>query len=263
MTGNAIKTLRSKKGLTQRQLAEMAGTSQQQVQRIEAGVQDARLELAKRLADALGSPLSEVFPSQRTSDSRGSIPIDIETDPFEEAGIDPDPSMHTVLIGLEGGDEHAFIVSSREAKRIQRCFLSKDREGFVVFDTSSHRHAVNYDQITYGRFLFDPGMEEPEVDDDPRSEMDVWFKGASEPVAFGIDYDVRGADPEDPGNLGGMFFNLETPFYEDEPITFEDEDGEDVILFRRQVSLMSVPLEYTSLELLDAQIEGMREDEEL
>jgi DNA-binding XRE family transcriptional regulator len=62
---NRIQELRTALGLTQRQLASMVGTSQQQIQRLETGLQAARLDLAARICSALGKPIQQVFPATK------------------------------------------------------------------------------------------------------------------------------------------------------------------------------------------------------
>jgi transcriptional regulator with XRE-family HTH domain len=58
----AVRHLRTTRGLSQRQLAQAAGTSQQQIQRIETGHQSVRFDLATCIADALHASLTNVFP---------------------------------------------------------------------------------------------------------------------------------------------------------------------------------------------------------
>lgn len=60
---NRIKALREKRGLTQSQLAELAGTSQPQIKRLENGERELTVEWATRLAGHLGTtPVSLLFP---------------------------------------------------------------------------------------------------------------------------------------------------------------------------------------------------------
>ena len=49
-SGNRMRELREAKKLSQRQLAEQVGTSQQQIQRIETGLQAARIDVAVKIA---------------------------------------------------------------------------------------------------------------------------------------------------------------------------------------------------------------------
>ena len=58
--GGLIRDARKHRGLTQTQLAEVLGTSQSAVHRIEAGNQNLSLEMVTRIAEALESPLISV-----------------------------------------------------------------------------------------------------------------------------------------------------------------------------------------------------------
>ena len=58
--GGLIRDARKHRGLTQTQLAELLGTSQSAVHRIEAGGQNLSLEMVNRIAEALDSPLISV-----------------------------------------------------------------------------------------------------------------------------------------------------------------------------------------------------------
>ena len=58
--GGLIRDARKHRGLTQTQLADVLGTSQSAVHRIEAGNQNLSLEMVNRIAEALDSPLISV-----------------------------------------------------------------------------------------------------------------------------------------------------------------------------------------------------------
>jgi putative transcriptional regulator len=59
---NSIRTLRFFAGeMTQQALAEKAGVSRQTIIAVEAGKYSPTLELAFRIADAFGKPITEVF----------------------------------------------------------------------------------------------------------------------------------------------------------------------------------------------------------
>ena len=62
MIQNNIKQLRTQLSITQRELAYMVGTSQQQIQRIETGKVAAKLGIAQAICSALDKPLNIVFP---------------------------------------------------------------------------------------------------------------------------------------------------------------------------------------------------------
>ncbi len=80
--GGLIRDARKHRGLTQTQLAEVLGTSQSAVHRIEAGNQNLSLEMVNRIAAALDSPLISVGASgpihlrvQGGTTLRGSIAV--------------------------------------------------------------------------------------------------------------------------------------------------------------------------------------------
>lgn len=54
--GQRIKTIRTKKGLTQEQVAEMVGISQKHLSRIEKGYHKPRFDMIIKIAEALNVP---------------------------------------------------------------------------------------------------------------------------------------------------------------------------------------------------------------
>ena len=66
---NNIRTLRFfAKEMTQQELAERAGVSRQTILAVEAGKYSPSLELAFRIAEAFGVPITEVFAIERQSE---------------------------------------------------------------------------------------------------------------------------------------------------------------------------------------------------
>lgn len=61
--GGLIRDARKHRGLTQSQLAELLGTSQSAIHRMESGNQNLSLDMVNRIAEALGSELISVGPS--------------------------------------------------------------------------------------------------------------------------------------------------------------------------------------------------------
>lgn len=261
MIKNSIKNLRLRKGLTQRELAEKAKTSQQQVQRIESGSQAARLDLAERLATALDCSLQELFPDLEGSASSRGLQRDEsdKEDRLAKMGIEVDPSLHTINLNLKGGRSFDFFVDAREVSRVRRCLLSDFDNEFLVFDTLSHRVAVNYKSITFSQLLFDPFVEPPEVEVGEDEGMKIWFDDGGEPLEIAVDPDYD-SDVEEPGNLQSVFVDLEMPYSEEKQVLFVDEDGEEVILIRSNLAMLSVPLELVSAELMKAKEDGLEEE---
>lgn len=60
---NAIKDIRNGHGLTQKQLAERVGVNRETIANLESGKYNPSLEVADRIAAALGCHLYELFPS--------------------------------------------------------------------------------------------------------------------------------------------------------------------------------------------------------
>ena len=58
---NSLASLRLTKGYSQKQLADLVGTSQPHIARIEAGTEDIRISTIKRLANALNIPIEELI----------------------------------------------------------------------------------------------------------------------------------------------------------------------------------------------------------
>ena len=62
-TGERIRVLREKRGLSQRVLAGMIGSDfRQRVQALERAKHPPRLDTLQRVADALGVPVTDLFP---------------------------------------------------------------------------------------------------------------------------------------------------------------------------------------------------------
>ncbi len=58
---NTIKQARNKRGLTQKNLADIVGISEKWLSKIESGKQNPTVSLAIRIADALGVKVDDIF----------------------------------------------------------------------------------------------------------------------------------------------------------------------------------------------------------
>jgi len=266
---NRIPQLRKSRGLTQRALAELAGTSQQQIQRIEAGAHGVRLELAIRIAAALGGELGEIFPSLAAPPKRkGAKPSrkSKQTSAQEkllEAGIDPDPAHWTAkFIGYDGRI-FLYDLPSDEKSRLEQIF-SRPENDIVVFDTLSHRIALNAKNIAASQFLFDFGLVSAvRGDDEERHELKLHLNSAKEAVVFEVEPDRRLLDDDNDGSLSqlqNMFFSLDSGF-EDDVVWFDDVDGERVYIRQPLILAIEVPLICCNPTLWNAYSEGFSEDE--
>jgi transcriptional regulator with XRE-family HTH domain len=264
MIKNTIKSFRGKRGLTQRQLADAANTSQQQVQRIEAGVQNARLDLADRLAAALHCSVRDIFPGlAKISSKKPRASVEDEETVLADAGLELGDTLHRLVVRLRGAHEFEFAISPQVAARIRSNIFSQHRSGFLVFDTSTERVALNYKALIYSHFLFDPFMAN-DGNVDPQREAEgvkMWLTEGGKPYCFPVDHDNHEEDDEELGQLAGIFYDLETRDEDDQPLFFVDEDGEEVVFSPDHLAMCAVPLEFVSKSLLDAQMDGWFEDE--
>ncbi len=259
---NRIRDFRLKAGLSQRALAEKAGTSQQQVARIERGVQQASVALAGKLCSALGQPMERLFPGSASAVRRMRNMDDREygtdilnggalSEEMAKAGIDLDPRTWFLKMRLSNGTSHVYTVSGSEQRRIRHLIQSASDQ-FVVFDTDTSRVMVNLDHLEYVHWLFEAipdyatihdkdrdSAEERDEGENPNESVIVYTAGSCEVLSFNVDPD----DDEESGQFSHIFAMAEMQSPDDPRyhFHFEDEDGEEVFLLSTSVSMLSVP----------------------
>lgn len=261
---NRIKAIRTKLGLTQRQLAERAGTSQQQIQRVESGAVAARLDLAGRISAALGESMEKLFPKSsravekfRGEQEPGYMPSSESYSQVAETGVELDPRVWTLLLQLRG---HAhplpFVVEPNEKRRLFTA-VQGESDGtltdFVVFDTTTHRVAVNLQHLICCQFLFDPPgilvvKEKPSGDEEEHEETfnaRVIFAGLADVRLLNVEY----GDDE----IQEVFDTFESSPLPHERVHFVDSDGESVFLRASDVALLEVELSVLDLDLLPSE----------
>ena len=261
---NRIAELRKRLGLSQRQLAERAGTSQQQIQRIEAGAQAARYDLAARIGVALGEPLRVVFPTTPLPDGkRGSkaeatlaLPGPVEA---SQAGhtapqIDFDPRQWVLTYRLSGGAKGSLPIASNATDRLWDAAESlEEAEGFLVFDSGSRRYAINPKHLHVLHFQFEmpeDGAEEPH--DRDQATFTMADDGAV--LSFDVDPDTKSNEEE---TAEGHETQMQDLFYfaemgTDAWLRFTDSAGERACIRTDAISMFSVPLIATVPALLEA-----------
>lgn len=273
MTDNRIREFRKQLGMTQRSLAQAAGTSQQQIQRIESGVQDARFDLAVRICSSLQRPMGEVFPSTARALKKTPAPTAVAPHrmsdalyfALEDAGLDMDPRAWLFKFRLDGGHTGQLWVSGREKGRLLNAVQSPEQGKFVVFDTDTHRYAINLGHLVYGHFMFEAAatMEESSAEGAPWPlRLALRFSDSPDPVFFEIEGDTESMD-EDPDaeegvQLQDLFYHIEAGA--NDILSFADEDGEVVVFSAKKVSMVWVPLRAVNAELRDSEREGEEED---
>jgi len=261
VANNRIIQLRKARGLTQRALADLAGTSQQQVQRIEAGVQGVRLELAMKIAAALGGELYDIFPSlaapSKRKSRRSRIPAE---EKLLEAGIDPDPVHWTVKLFANDGRVFLYQLSSNEKSRLEK-IVSAGETNFVTFIATSHYVALNLKKFAATQFLFDFGIvdsQEKEGD----YKLSLHLSSVRSPIVFGVDPDQKSLEDgdESQSQLQNIFATLDSGL-EDEVVWFDDVDGERVYIRPIETMLIEAPLICCDPALWSTSFDGYLEDE--
>ena len=86
----ALKELRRRKGLSQKDLAEVSGIGQDTISGIESGRHEARPSTLRKLAEALDVEVADFFPKSPAPQSRGgkhtSLPAQVPLAAAREAG---------------------------------------------------------------------------------------------------------------------------------------------------------------------------------
>lgn len=271
MIQNNIRALRLKKGLTQRQLADLAGTSQQQVQRIESGFQAAKVDLARQLAHALQAPIRDLFPASVTVELPEDIaPLNKQAIELAETGIDVDPRHYRFDVRMCRGAACDFDISSKDRARLRTVLKNRLDHYFVVFDTPAERVALNLRELSFCQFLFDGGGSPATVIDyeDDGEPLKVWLTDSTEPLTFDVEPDQVDDEDEDQAgeadNLSNIFHYLEMYDGADDvsflsQVSFVDADGEEAIILNSHIALCTIPLEYVSASFRRSKWEGEQE----
>lgn len=261
MHDNRVRELRKKKGLTQKALAQLAQTSQQQIQRIEGGGQSVRFDLAVTICNALEAKMKDVFPATelplKRAKGRIKSAADVYMNPkiasdFESAGIDTDPTQWTLKIRLRGGFEGFLPISGREKSRLWKLVQGDEDDGFIVFDSGSRRYAINPKHLLFCQFLFDPVWGEKR-DDEEDDAVHFFLADSPKPMSFHAEPDRSSIEDEDANDgdaqLQDLFFYAEMGT--EQRLRFEDIDGEVAIFRIADVVMFSVCLEDVTPSMFD------------
>lgn len=263
---NNIKKYRNAKKLTQRQLADAIGTSQQQIQRIESGAIAANLQLANRIAAALGRSLSSVFPD--AAKAIESVRMTMRTDRYlpddllESAagkGIELDTASWYLKIQLNSRQKPLVLpVSPAEKRRlygaIQEEGASPDKTSFVVFDSSQERIALNLRQVEFCQFLMEPWPSDEGEAASP-GKLQFEFIGGNS-VELSVEEDEP--DEDGIGQVGNIFFLADLGVEPTNQVRIIDEEGEDAFIRLGSIALVRAPLWMMG----EAVPPGMEDDEE-
>jgi transcriptional regulator with XRE-family HTH domain len=259
MPPNNIKKIRTAQGLSQRTLAKLAKTSQQQIQRIEAGKQTARLEVVVSICHALGETIDKVFPGTKkllkkvnalpgAEDAWVALTDPAHEDEFEKAGIDSDPAIWTLKLLMTGGIEHCIQIPAPEKKRLFQV-LQSETDDFVLFSSLTSQVALNTRHLLFWHFLFDAPILVAKEEEESNA-VSVWFAGVHDPVTLGMEPDTaemdEGEDRADQLQSALSFLEIDGNS-EDMRISLVDEDGEEAFFRAPKISLFEVPLSLVDL----------------
>lgn len=270
---NNIQKYRKSKSMTQKQLADAAKTSQQQIQRLESGVQSPRFNTAVKICNALDVPMSILFPDTKKTlkdfkeeDSQNIYRNEKLVTGLTQAGIDMEVKCWTAKILLRNGYEVIHPISSHEKDRLWKQVQEETKgPNFIVYDTDDKRVGLNLTHAVYIQFLFDfPDQVDREK---PTSKTFIHTTAQKKPLDFKIDPDSEDLANEDADSLDvqlqDVFFTIDLSVDGTETIHFCDEDGEYAFFRLEYVSMIEVPLNLVEPKLYESEMEGFVEDEEL
>ena len=265
MIQNNIKQLRTQLSITQRELAYMAGTSQQQIQRIETGKVAAKLGIAQAICNALDKPLNIVFPEsdQLINDfhkTRRKTDDDLEA--IATSGIEMDSGLWTVKLWLQGQQDYLLLpISAADKRRFYYYFqetTSPNVERFFVFDSDHYRYALNMREVVFHQFLSDglPPIVAEEDDDyeDDYFNVHIALVNSGLVIPLSVEPDApQNEETDDIGQLNAFFEKLDCEPETTDRYMLTDEDGEDAFIRIGSIAMVRV--------VLDA-LEPVEEDEE-
>ncbi|MES0321189.1 helix-turn-helix transcriptional regulator [Citrobacter sedlakii] len=265
MLQNNIKQLRTQLSITQRELAYMVGTSQQQIQRIETGKVAAKLGLAQAICNALDKPLNIVFPKsgQLINDfHKKHRKTDEDLEAIATSGIEMDSSLWTVKLWLQGQQDYLLLpIAAADKRRFHYYFqeiASPNVERFFVFDSDQYRYALNMREVVFHQFLSDglPPIVAEEDDDyeDDYFNVHITLVNGGPVIPLSVEPDaLQNEETDDIGQLNAFFEQLDCEPETTDRYMLTDEDGEDAFIRIGSIAMVRV--------VLDA-LEPVEEDEE-
>lgn len=255
MLQNNIKQFRTQLSITQRELAFMVGTSQQQIQRIETGKVATKLSLAQSICNALGKPLNVVFPEsdRLINDFRSKRrKTDEDLEAIALSGIEMDSGLWSVKLWLQGQQDYLLLpISAVDKRRFYYYFqerVTPDTECFFVFDSAEHRYALNMREVVFHQFLSD-GLP-PIVDEEEDNYEDDYFNvlitlaNGGPAIPLSVEPDApQNEEVDDIGQLNAFFETLDGEPQTTDRYMLTDEDGEDAFIRIGSIAMVRVVLD--------------------
>jgi DNA-binding XRE family transcriptional regulator len=258
---NKIKKLRQKLNLTQTKLAEAVGTSQQQIQRIESGLQSVHLSLAERIAEALHSKTSVVFPGSGMPIQRARKRVGPDTGVYGDrelkkelrpVGIDLNVMPRVFRYMLDNGVTESRRLTDSEYHRL---WLSVQGDhGFVLFDSLDRRVAISKDHLCFYQFGEEPFGDEVEENEDEEEYLKAYVAGGKEQLKIEITPDEPEWDGDDriKGMLSwGMDCLEDWPGNGTDTVRFETPDDESGFLSIKHLILLDISIRWLETDAYD------------
>ncbi len=269
---NRIQVLRKKKGLSQKQLAELVGTSQQQIQRIEVGKQVVNFYLAMRVCKALEVPMQVVFPQTKEaitlSQKKGETPTEMLDEVafrerIEKAGLYLESDLWVFRFRLRGGLEREWPLSGPEKNRLWYAVQRAGDNPFTVFESEDVQVILNLNHLIYCHFLYAAAFESPS-EGTGESTVSVYLAASSEPLYFDVEPDDPAPEnwEEDEGQFRYLVSQAELILEDDtkEVFHFMDDEGEMAFFRAQDIAMITIPLPIVESELLNDEDEEAEEN---
>jgi transcriptional regulator with XRE-family HTH domain len=212
--GNRLKEIRRAANISQADLAEKIGIDEEELIRIEANAQPAKLYLAFRMADALKQPVYSIFPG-----AAGLIdPTAIQTpeglyhfakekgDELAAAGIDAHFATCSLRLSLRGGQKLTLPITKQEQQEfLFRVQHTDENNPYIRMHTLEYDLAVNTRHVIHASAMWEPiGSQEEEdtelyvLDGENRAfnfVFAVFLSGSQRPIHVDIEPDDELDEP--------------------------------------------------------------------
>jgi transcriptional regulator with XRE-family HTH domain len=273
---NRVKLYRQKNKWSQRQLAEAAGTSQQQIQRIEYG-SPVKLNLAVAIAEALHVPLSVMFLSSKAAldrfakEGRAAVQSEEAENSLLRSGIEVDPMFWTAKVLVRGHEVKDYPIGVADARRAEEIISNdsnsrrpEDTTRFFVFSSDDREVAINLDHLIFWHNCFDSPRIDTQTDRDEFHHVNVYFAGIQKPFLFDVDPDetffANPKDKDEEGQFRGILFGLELGMGKGEFIGFEDADAEVAHIKVDEIAILEVAKTVINPQSADEDVEERGKD---
>jgi transcriptional regulator with XRE-family HTH domain len=252
---NRVRSFREKLKLSQRELADLVKTSQQQIQRIESYGQSPRFDLAARIAAELKQPLEAVFPmasvivekARQISDLHSFLGSRDFQEGVEQAGFAIQAGVERLAYRLRGGHSGHIDLDRYWSGYAWKALQKRDSEFVVVESLDGYKYAINRRHLLAWQWLYEPLLASqsetgPSEHEDKEEPVRLYLADGGEPLEYHVDED-EAEDTFTAGQLWHIFGMLEM-FNPDHEHTqsFLDEDAERVFFYPSEVALFAVPL---------------------